>query len=344
MNKEITEKITKINWEWEWGRRSSALVNYAVLKAWTDSPKEFSGHFNNFIIFIKDSQTDFFISKRDLDSWGKHAYNISTKKGFIEFYERAAQNACRELIELSKLSPKKDIVKQYYDWANAYIQTLYFVAQIRIFNRMGEQKLKEFIKSKIKDRAEQIKIFTQLSATTRQNAFSDFHILMQKAFREKIDGNKGKFNKLVNKIVRNFKWVPVGYSDEPTWTKIDIEKQLQNFKFLKEHKIDKKAIINKLKPNKEILRLIDIIDLFVYYKDYFRRICNYCHYYSRPLFKKLAKKFDLSFKEVKMLLPDELGKKNQKNFVLYFLIKAFYIDLITRKNLKTSYFYMTLSK
>jgi len=209
---------------------------------------------------------------------------------------------------------------------------------------MGEQKLKEFIKSKIKDRAEQIKIFTQLSATTRQNAFSDFHILMQKAFREKIDGNKGKFNKLVNKIVRNFKWVPVGYSDEPTWTKIDIEKQLQNFKFLKEHKIDKKAIINKLKPNKEILRLIDIIDLFVYYKDYFRRICNYCHYYSRPLFKKLAKKFDLSFKEVKMLLPDELGKKNQKNFVLYFLIKAFYIDLITRKNLKTSYFYMTLSK
>jgi len=48
MNKEITEKITKINWEWEWGRRSSALVNYAVLKAWTDSPKEFSGHFNNF--------------------------------------------------------------------------------------------------------------------------------------------------------------------------------------------------------------------------------------------------------------------------------------------------------
>jgi len=33
MNKEITEKITKINWEWEWGRRSSALVNYAVLKA-----------------------------------------------------------------------------------------------------------------------------------------------------------------------------------------------------------------------------------------------------------------------------------------------------------------------
>jgi len=303
--KQLIEKVKTVEWEWEWGRKCSVLVNYIIMKVWI------KWGFNNIIIFNKNNYTEFFMDKKDLEKISKNVYKQSIKKGFSGSYEKKAKQACERFIKVSKPNPSKDLMQQYHEYIDAFINLLRFVSHIRIFNRIGEQKLREFVNSKIKKPKEQIKIFSILSATTRKNAFSDFHERMKKAYKE-------KQKQMIKSIVEDFKWMPVGYGDEPEWTQEDIKKQLEDFKPIREHKIDKNQIIRKLNPSKEILRLIEVIDLFVYYKDYLRRISNYCNYYSRPVFIELGKKYGLSLKEIKTLMPDEIGRiKPRKSSIMF---------------------------
>ncbi|OGG87609.1 hypothetical protein A3B87_00635 [Candidatus Kuenenbacteria bacterium RIFCSPHIGHO2_02_FULL_39_13] len=311
--KQLIQRVNNIQWEWDWGRKFSPLFSYAVVCAWTKARQELSGQVNNVILFSKNYYTNFFVNIKDLNQAGKKAYELSTQKGFINFYECEARRACQKLIKLSKFDKTGDLLSQYNNWLNAYVAVLEFVAHIRIFNRIGEKKIREFINSKIKNSKKQVEIFSILSATTRINAFDDFHKKITLAYQKKT-----KNNLILEQIVRDFKWMPVGYGDEPEWTIKDIKKQSQSFRPIKPNKIDKSLIIKKLVPNREILNLIAAIDLFVYYKDYLRRICNYCHYYSRPIFIALGKRYNLSLQELKMLLPKEIGKvKPNKGNILF---------------------------
>ncbi len=310
--KQLVEKIKSIEWEWEWGRQTNIFTNYVVLKAWVNAPEYLAGQVNNIVVINKDGYSNFFTSVKDLKEAGKCAYEFSVKKGFVKFFEKNARRVCKKLVKASKLKSNKDILDQYNEWAEDIKEVLDFVAHIRIFNRIGESKLKEFINSKINNPKEQVKIFSILSATTRRNAFNDFHKMMGKAYKIKEKGDKEELNKIIKKIVKNFKWIPVGYGDEPEWTTEDIKKQLEYFKPIKESKIDKDKIYKELEPSKEVLRLIEAIDLFVYYKDYLRRTTNYCYYYSKPIFAELAKKLNINYEEVKMLTPEEVNKIKPK--------------------------------
>src|SRR3989344_540923 len=307
MNK--IEKIKKINWSLEWGRKCSVLDLYCILYAWTQL-KKFKWRFNNIVMFRKGEYTTSYLSMDDMKKAEEKLYEICIKKGFVKEYEKSANKANERFVKASIV--KKFEMKQYKEWVDAQSQQLRHVATIRVLNRIGERKLKEFINSKEKKPKEQVRIFSVLTSSTRQSPYSDFYEKIKKAQKLKKEGKDITW--LVKNVTEEFKWIPVGYGDEPEWNEKDIKKQIETFK--EEPGESKQKILNKLTPPEKVRRLIEVMSRFTYYKDQLRRITNYCHYYSRPLFRELAHKNNITFEEIKTYLPDRFGK-SVKDTILF---------------------------
>ena len=175
------------------------------------------------------------------------------------------------------------------------------VGVIRDFNKLGADKLIEFLKKSVSPEKVQ-SYLTILTAPSKKSALE----------REKEDLQKITNNKLLDKHVQKYSYLVCGYVDEKPLEKKDFLKKIQES--LKTDKMSKKEkqklsrtqLLRQLEVPFEIRRTSEALSEFTYYKDHIRSYYNFFHYASRPLFEECARRLGISLMQLKRLMPHEI--------------------------------------
>lgn len=110
----------------------------------------------------------------------------------------------------------------------------------------------------------------------------------------------------------------IGLLQELVKRKINPSKKLEeHHKHLKATKEEQEMAVRKLKLNPYERQIAELTRDGVFYKAHRRELQSCSYYHIEPLLSEIGRRLYLSLKQVRMLLPDEVGSalKNQKNFL-----------------------------
>jgi len=137
----------------------------------------------------------------------------------------------------------------------------------------------------------------------------------------KIEENNGKINKgideLIENHVRKYCWLPFYSFDLKLWDKkhfLDALKEIKNPKQKLEkinNELDKKKekldeAKRNLKKNKKLIKLIDLLQEYLFFRTERADTMRRAFYYARPFFTEVANRMDWSYDNVVYTTPEEL--------------------------------------
>ncbi|QQG52218.1 MAG: hypothetical protein HY931_02630 [Candidatus Falkowbacteria bacterium] len=271
---------------------------------------------------IKDKQS--FISVLD-----KFVNNPKLLKVLEDYLTDVREGAIKYIdsFDISSLSNEKlsELLRFYY----LQTQELHKPAMVlRLIDRGALEYFKSLsISSKNKDYSHLLSAASRQSFATQEN--KALLILAEKIKNKIIKLKTEVYVRELNKIYNKFRWLTLGYYDEPLVTLAGYEsrlkalvkknptKLLQKIKtdFVKEQK-ERKSIVNKLaKAERAAVKVAGEVS---YLKDYFKFSTNKLQLYGETIFKEISKRTglessfikDLSHQEAIRLTAD--GKYNKK--------------------------------
>ncbi len=323
-------------WTWEWERQMHPFIWWHIGSMCVDDRffRKFPVH--NFVVFRKFKADLYWHTKnrnRNANYFLKRI--VSPKDNFLKEYrlemgreEREIKRFGKELLgfNYSKMPVAKlcQLIKKY---SKLYRQ--HGVGVIRDFNKLGANKLTEFIEKSAP--SEKIQSYLAiLTAPSKKSAFE----------KEKEDLKKITNDKLLDKHVRKYNYLTCGYVDERPLKKLDFIKRLKSLQTnetSEKKELSRTELLKKLKAPLEIKRISEALSEFTYYKDNIRSYYNFLHYASRPLFEECAKRLGINLMQLKILMPHEIisslksGKVDKKLIKERYKLCVIYMEGKTKK-------------
>ncbi len=330
--------FNNLKWEYEWERQMNFFIADDIYFAWVNSFKKYvwplkdyclvsQGH--NKVNFYYDYEEIFENSRKSLERFLKKKLFKPWVKDCLKDNDILKNYIFNKLVRynFSELSNEKllNIFKKFFP---LYDRPVRHITVIRILNREVQKRLNDYFNNKFKPQDIAAEILNILTSPEKLSIDALEEIDFLKILKKK---SQKDFSLLLRRHLDKYLWLPVGYLDEKEWDMAYLRKRVKDFSMkkinpdkrigeiedrIKNIKEQKKKLIKKYKIDREIMEICQLVAWGAYFKDLIRERINMGHYYTRPLFKEIAKRKGLTFKEIKNLgfkeIVEMLGKG--KNF------------------------------
>ncbi len=257
------------------------------------------------------------VLKEEGEMLGKILLNkLREDEDFINKLVRKYQRRAKKLLEVSdKISDPdttslsdRELAGLFREFSRAYQGVGPFLDIPIMFGEEGTKKLKKLLNTRDSE-----KYIGILTAPPEKSYVAQ----EEEEFLKIIKGNDIERN--LEKHIKKWCWIPF-YETGKTWNREHyqklikemsgkpgrIEKRLQELKQLpKKTEEERRKAIDKLKPSKEALVLIDSLQKIIDLKDKRRAVYTKADYNSMKLFREMAKRKGISVDQLKHLTPEE---------------------------------------
>lgn len=309
-------KLIKTNeWGWDWERRMAFWLVCKITGLWVE---ENFGIFPAVKYTLAISQGDGFwqgyFDKESYEKEGKNFFQeVLKNKNYIKQYENSCEadiqklkDFSRKLLKLNfkKLTTKR-LLKLHEEYIQKYMKVAAYIGPVRILNGPSLNFLNEYFHTQRVSNTPQI--IAALTWSKKKSVFEEFRnelLQMKKKVR-----NIEKIKTLeLDRILEKYKWITVGYFDEPTLSRKDI---IQIMKTLKEKEIPSLRPQTLSLPS-EIKYAAEMMASFIYYKDEVRAVENFSIFASQSLFAEIGQRFNSNLNGVRNILPQEINLQTKE--------------------------------
>jgi len=336
MRKKGTRKQILI---YDWERSISLFAAWSIVNIWFTKKKEQKFFMMPGVIVSQNNlATGYLKSPQILIASRKLVGRFRDNRQFLISWQKDVRRHyydlkrwCRRLqkVDLNGLSNIK-LNYLYQHYFMLYTDLLNHVGVIRVFNQTATDFLESYLKKKIRNNIPEI--IATLSSTTKKSFINQNRIALLKLAL--LRRQNKKVNKAIEEYLAKWQWVGVGFMDEPALSKKIIEKEVMKIarrdprkdleKINRQYsqlRYKKRAVLRSIPLSISVRNLIRVSEWATYFKDFIRSGHNYSHYYSQPLFREIGKRLDLTFRDVKMLLPSEVDRALKGESINYSVIK-----------------------
>jgi phosphohistidine swiveling domain-containing protein len=212
---------------------------------------------------------------------------------------------------------KKELHDLWKRWSDAYLDFWSVGMTAELFNYTLEVKLKGSLEKYFKDERDLNEGFAALSTPTKTSFYRDEEIdLMSISLLE-----SNKRENALDKHSREYFWIYNNYLEANILDKKYFAEQIRHIKpgdakrFLTEvegykrrTKKDKSEYVSRLKLPQEEVKLVELLDESIIFQDVRKKYNLISAHYLEELLKDISKRTDISIRDLKWLLPDEIGE------------------------------------
>lgn len=277
-----------------------------------------------FFANFHDEVCDGYLSKSEFMRVGNVIVNkIEEDPNFIDYIRAKFEKYIIELINIAKEANKvgkntnnKKLNTLFQNYCKKYYKVYLYASIPFLADFSLEEKTKNIIAKKIVDKNKQQKMFLTFSYPTGASWNLKEELEELEIYKIKSSAN---LNKKINEHWNEWKWLAYDFEGEEINRKTFSEKiKKLNAKRIREIKEQKKKINTELKNKQKLSKLLKLTDTeerllravgeLAYFKEYRKGLSSKTHYLIEPLLIAIARKGNLSLKEVRYLWPEEIEK------------------------------------
>jgi len=323
-------KMKKIKWIKILSRAITPQIITILLSPATTFFEKLGTGFKNHLYAPENGKHNFYFDSKEFPEFINNIMKNAEKEGYIEKQIETCIKDSKVLIKSSKACSKNAKGKSNKELAKAYLEYLKkfegFYAHMWIAH-----PLEEYLEKAVK-----LELEKELNKKKKGNLFNEYFkvittkIKLIEAEKEqiglfeiasKIEENGGKIskgiNKLIEKHVKKYCWLPFYGLDLKLWdtqhflnTLKEIKNPKQELKKLKNELNGKTDSLNKVKEdfknNKKLIKLIDLLQEYLFFRTERADMMRRAYYYARPFFIKVAKRMNWNYDDVVYTTPEEL--------------------------------------
>ncbi|MCL5093600.1 MAG: PEP-utilizing enzyme [Patescibacteria group bacterium] len=221
-----------------------------------------------------------------------------------------------ENLNLNKLTNKK-LEETFKNWGQAYLGFWAVGMTAELVNYGLEEKVKNLLRPYFTDERDLNEAFATLATPTEISFYKEEEAdLMSIAL---LSGNQKE--KALEAHANQFFWIYNNYFEAKILDKKYFADQIKHIKpndtkeFLKEVNNYKTKVkqgiakyISELKLNKKQIKLIELLDQAIIFQDVRKKYNLIATHYLEQFLKELSKRYDISVRDLKWLLPEEIEK------------------------------------
>ncbi len=336
-----------MKWLFEWEKPCTPFYPSAFVNCYTVPFKKFLVPVNTLFTGV-GHRVSMFYDEVSLAKCEKETlHKILTNKKFIQDYDEFVNQFIKNMYVYGNKVLKDPKPEYFEEFFFTYQKVSILVGVIRNFNRIGIQKCTEWLSTKIKNKEEMNKAFSMLVGTNKKSFSNKEQEEFKKLLSYVLEKEKELFtrnypedilHKMNNKLklridsyLKKYQWFPCGYENEDAWDELYVIRQLKEtslnpervFKkmeiserYQKNIKKNQEKLLKKLKPPKDIKKILDVLSEFTFYKDHIRENLNRYHFMIRPYLEKVSERIGLKGLECTEMLPLDVAKliKEKKKF------------------------------
>ncbi|OGH64053.1 MAG: hypothetical protein A2821_03550 [Candidatus Magasanikbacteria bacterium RIFCSPHIGHO2_01_FULL_41_23] len=315
-------------------RRLAVQVAQAWNYGWGEAMKKVYGiSLTDTLVFRDDTKTEYYVETKQHEKYVAGLYSLLENVTFIKNFHQDAQAKLENIlqitidefsIDLDKLSNKK-LFHIYKDFVLPNVEQFY-IRMWTVFN-IGEP-LSDVVKSKlIKSVVNKEKIsdyLLNLSSPLFPNDIINERIDILKISLKLKKLNKNETISLLQKHTEKYKHIPMFDFDHAPHTIKYFQKELSEItnpkkeleelkKSFKQRGSDFKAIVNKIKPDKEFNSLLVFLKENVFLRDYRDMIRQKLNVELRKFYSVLAMRLNITVEQIATLSNEEIQKSLKDN-------------------------------
>jgi phosphohistidine swiveling domain-containing protein len=328
MNKK--EQNKKIKWVKIVTRAATPQIMTILLAPATVFFKKLGVGFRNHLYVPENGKHAFYFDGEEVPNTMNTIINNAKKVGYVEEQidicakdGESLLKSSRVMSENAKKKPSEELIRFYLDYLKKFEE---FYVHMWTSHPI-EEYLEETVKSEIGK---------ELNKRNKSEFFDEYlkaitgKVKLVRAEEEqvglfeiasKIKENNGEISKEIDELieghVEKYCWLPFYSLDLKLWNKEHFLNALKEIKNPKQElkKVDddlneKKEKLNKikekLKDNNGLIRLIDILQEYLFFRTERADMMRRAYYYARPFFMEIAKRMNWHYDEVVYTTPEEL--------------------------------------